>query len=109
MSRFRGLLPLFYCDREALLRLAFWTIDRELRVPVARHAGVYLHAVLTRCGAALGCAAAVHLHAGHVHVELELDRANVDELTSSVPEFDSDVVVPFLELPVAGEKLCGEL
>jgi hypothetical protein len=71
---------LFNVEIEAGLSAAARTFIGKFGRPIAGHAWLDLGAVLTGSSAALNRGPFVHLHAGHVHVCLHFDIANIDKL-----------------------------
>ena len=83
----------FSVEAEAGLPLPVRPIERNFRVPVTGHIDFNLRAVLTRRVCPLDCAAGMHLHSRHVHVHVELDVCNINELALRVSEFNEEFVV----------------
>ena len=74
-------------------------VERNFRVPIAGRVDLDFDAIPARRVRPLDCAAGVHLHSGHVHVELEPNGADIDGLTGAVAKFDQHIVVAIFELP----------
>jgi hypothetical protein len=78
---------LFNVEIEAGLSAAARTFIGKFGRPIADHAWLDLGAVLTGSSAALKRGPFVHPHAGHVHVCLHFDIANIDKLIFSIAKF----------------------
>ncbi len=82
----------------------------EGRHPVAAHVGFDLGAVLAGYAGGRNRRAAVHHHAGHVHVEVKLDRADIHQFTAvGVAKLDEDVVHRFLQLAARMNEIDREV
>ena len=73
-------------------------IERNFRVPIAGHVDLDFGAVPPRRICSFSCTAGMHLHSGHVHVEIELYVPHIDELILGVSEFDDEFVVAAAKL-----------
>ena len=58
-------------------------VETERGCPIAGHIGFHLRPVFSGGAGWLNCCALVHNHAGHVHVEVELDRADIHEFAAA--------------------------
>src|SRR6059058_6004854 len=83
---------------EAGLPFSVRAIERNFRVPIARHVDLDLGAIAARRICPLDCAAGMHLHPRHVHVHVELHVAGIHKLTVAVAEFDQDFIVTLAKL-----------
>jgi hypothetical protein len=67
------------------------------RAPIAGHVDLDFRAIPARRVRPLDCAAGVHLHSGHVHVEVNRHVPDIDKLPVGVAKLDQDSVVAFLK------------
>ena len=88
-----GVFSGFSVEVEAGLPIAPRTFIRNLRVPIAGHVDLDFGPIAARRIRPLDGAAGVHLHSGHVHVHVELDVCNINELALRVSEFNEEFVV----------------
>src|SRR5438067_5361791 len=51
----------------------------------------------------------MHLHPGHVHVDLEIDCADIDKLTAAIAKIDHGLVVTFSKAAFAIDQVHGQI
>src|SRR5438128_9214688 len=103
------LLSGFSGEIEAGLPIAPRTVERNFGVPIAGHVDLDFGAILAGRVRPLDAAAGVHLHSRHVHIQVELYVADIDELTIAIPKFDQHFVVALAKLTFARNELYREV
>src|SRR5438093_5858348 len=83
----------FSVEVEAGLPFAVRAIERNFGVPIAGHIDLDFGAIPTWRIRPFDCRAGMHLHPRHVHVHVELDVCNINELALRVSEFNEEFVV----------------
>src|SRR6266436_2385328 len=73
---------------ESRLPVTMRAFVRNPSRPIASHAHFDLRAITAGRARGLDVCAFVHLHAGHVHVEVKFDIAHVDRLPAGIAKFD---------------------
>ena len=84
-----------------MLPLTLRTIERNFGVPIAEHVDLDFGAITPRRIRPLDCAAGMHLHPRHVHVQVELHVADINKLTIAIPKFDHHFVIATAKLALA--------
>src|SRR5205823_2698932 len=84
-------------------------IESNLRVPIPGHVDLDFGAITPRCIRPFDCSTGVHLHAGHVHVHVELHVADIDELTVAIAKIDEDIVLAFAQSAFAIDQIHGQV
>src|SRR5438445_15029 len=93
---------LSFCgERKALLTLSVCTVERNFRIPIASHIDLNFRAIATGRIRPFDCAAGVHLHSGHVHVDFKCNVANIDQLAVMVAKLHEEFVLTFAKAAFA--------
>src|SRR5438046_7862845 len=88
----------FSVEAEAGLPFSARTFVGNFRVPIASHVDLDFGEITPWRIRPLDCAAGMHLHPRHVHIQVELHISNIHQLTLRVSEFDEEFVVAAAKL-----------
>ena len=99
----------FGVDVEDGFPLALRAVVGKLRIPIAGHVDLDLGAIAARPICPFDCATGVHLHSGHVHVQVELHVADIDELTIAIAKFEEDLVIACVQLTFGSNEIDGKI